>query len=248
MNSDPEGEASSFVRRFRALISQITRETEEGIAFARSDSSNSSHRAVDTPPNDSPELGAEAANRNDYQEGYDNEDGFYTSSATQTYDPYEKHQQYPAGVEIRILNGFIRRMPTIESMGSHELRSSMGAQSTNWDCERMGRPPTRNTFGSWVSTDLSSTSEPHSGANSLTAQAEVLAGTHHSTEIGELISRGDTIRKVDSSSTNVDTSRSLGASTNSSSVLSYLTAPESISKSMVIHDTPSSHVSSSEGE
>lgn len=245
MNSDPDGESNSFVRRFRALISQITRETEEGIAFARSDSSNSSHRAVDTPPNDSPELGAEVANRNDY--GYDNEDGFYTSSATQTYDPYEKHQQYPVGEEIRILNGFIRRMPTIESMGSHELRSSIGAPSTNRDFERMGRPPTRNTFGSWVSTELSSTSEPHSGANSLTAQAEVLAGTHHSTEIGELISRGDTIRKVDSSSTNVDNSRSLGASTNSSSVLSYLTAHESISKSMVIH-TPSSRVSSPEGE
>jgi hypothetical protein len=237
MNSEPEGELNSFVRRFRSLISQITRETEEGIAFARSDGSGSSHRAVDTPPNGSPELDSQAVYHNDRQEDYDNEDGFYTSSATQTHDYYE-HQQYPADEEIRMLNGFIRRMPTIESMGSHELRSSIGASSVN----RIGRPPTRNTLGSWVGTDFSVNSEPHSGTNSLTAQAEVLAGTYHSTEIGELISRSDTM--VEGSSTNVDNSRSLGASTNSSSVLSYLTAPESISKSLSIPDKSSPHVPS----
>jgi hypothetical protein len=246
MNSDyvePEGESNSFVHRFRSLISQITQETEEGISFARSDHSGSSDRAVDfLPSNESPELGTEAMYRSDHQEAYDNEDGFYTSSATLTHDFYE-HPQYPADEEIRMLNGFVRRMPTIESVGSHEVQSSIGASSANRDNERIWRSPTRNTLGSWVDTEFSSTSEPQSGTNSLTAQAEVLAGMHHSTEIGELIKRDDTARKVDSPSMNVDNSRSLGASTNSSSVLSYLTASDSITKSLVIPDTSSSHVS-----
>lgn len=246
MNSDhfeTEGESNSFVDRFRSLIFQITRETEEGMAFARSDDSGSSDRAVDfLPSNESPELSSDAAYPSDHQGDYDNEDGFYTSSATLTHDSYEQHQQYPADEEIRMLNGFITRMPTIESMGSHEVRSSMGASSANRDRERIGRQPTRNTLGSWVGTDFSGTSETQSGTNSLTAQAEVLAGMYHSTEIGELIKRGDTVRKGDSPSMNVDNSRSLGASTNSTSVLSYLTASESITKSLVIPDTSSSHV------
>ena len=253
MNSDHaelEGESNSFVHRFRSLISQITRETEEGMAFACSDDSSSSFdRALGSlPNNESPELGSEAAYRSDHQEDYDNEDGFYTSSGTLTHDSYEQYQQYPADEEIRMLNGFITRMPTIESMGSHEVRSSLGASSANRDRERVGREPTHNTLGSWVGSELSGASarETQSGANSLTAQAEVLAGMHHSTEIGELIKRGDTVRKVDSQSMNVDNSRSLGASTNSSGVLSYLTASDSITKSLVISDTSSFDVPSPE--
>ena len=247
MNSDhfeTEGESSSFVQRFRSLISQITRETEEGMAFARSDDSSCSDRAMEfAPGNESPELGSEY--RSDHnKEDYDNEDGFYTSSGTLIHDSYDQYQQYPADEEIRMLNGFITRMPTIESMGSHEVRSSMGASSANRDRERIGKKPTRNTLGSWVGTEFSGTSETQSGTNSLTAQAEVLAGMYHSTEIGELIKRGgDTvIRKSDSPLMNVDNnSRSLGASTNSSSVLSYVTAPsDSITKSLVIPDTTSS--------
>ena len=250
MNSDhveSEGESNSFVHRFRTLISQITRETEEGMAYARSDDSGSSDRALDFPSNnESPELSSDATYRNDHQEIYDNEDGFYTSSATLTHDSYEQYQQYPADEEIRMLNGFITRMPTIESMGSHEVRSSMGASSANRDRERIGRQPTRNTLGSWTDTEFSGTSETQSGANSLTAQAEVLAGMHNSTEIGELIKKGDTVRKVDGSSIIVENSRSLGASTNSSGVLSYLTASDSITRSLVIPDTSSSHVPSPE--
>ena len=250
MNSDhfeSEGESNSFVHRFRSLISQITRETEEGMAFARrsNDSGTSDHVVDFLPGNESPELGSEAAYRSDRRED-DNEDGFYSSSATLTHDSYEQYQQYPADEEIRMLNGFITRMPTIESMGSHEVLSSMGASSANRDREHIGRQPTRNTLGSWVGTDFSDTSETQSGTNSLTAQAEVLAGMHHSTEIGELIKRGDTVRKVDSPLMTASNSRSLGASTNSSSVLSYLTASESITKSLVIPDTSSSHVLSPE--
>ncbi|KAF8808746.1 hypothetical protein BYT27DRAFT_7164032 [Phlegmacium glaucopus] len=246
MNSDrvePEGESNNFVvHRFRSLIAQIARETDEGLVFARSDGSGSSHHTVDSPPNQSPELGTEAIYRIDHQEDYDHEDDFYTSSATQVNGSYER-QQYPAVEEIRMLNGFIRRMPTIESMGSHELLSSMGASSTHRDRERIGVSSTLNTLVSRAGTDLSGTSEPHSQRNSLTAQAEVLTGLYHSTEIGELIRRGDTIRKVDTSTnTNADNSGSLGASTNSSSVLSYLTAPGSITKSLVI---PSSELDAS---
>lgn len=242
MNSDhfeTESESNSLIHRFRSLISQITRETEEGIVFARSDDSGSSDPAIDfLPGNESPELGTY---RSDHQEDYDNEDGFYTSSATLIHDSYEQYQQYP------MLNGFITRMPTIESMGSHEVRSSIATSSANRDRERIGRQPTRNTLGSWVGTEISGTSEPQSGTNSLTAQAEVLAGMHHSTEIGELIKRGDTVGKADSPSMNVDNSRSVGASTNSSSVLSYLTASDSVTKSLVIiPDTSSSHVPSPE--
>ncbi|KAF8150002.1 hypothetical protein B0H34DRAFT_732058 [Crassisporium funariophilum] len=224
MNSDhlPESdrEINGFVDRFRSLITQITRETEEGLAFARSDDASSSHYSIESPhpqPTALPELDVETARDRDNEHySYDDDDDFYAAPNPPfaRESSYQYQQAYPEDEHIRMMNGYIRRMPTIESMGSHELRGSVAASSLNRDRERLGatpsRPPTRNARVSWADTDFSGYSEPRSRSNSLTAQAELLVGMFNertqATELGEL----NTIRMVDSPSTNMDSSEEVG--------------------------------------
>ncbi|KAF8968122.1 hypothetical protein BDZ97DRAFT_1916343 [Flammula alnicola] len=239
---EPHGtdhELNGFVDRFRALISQITRETEEGLAFARSDGSSSHNTADSASRKESPELDVEDGHHQ-YNCANDNEeDDFYSASPGRTLEANDYRQIYPTDEHVRMMNAYVRRMPTIESMGSREMRSSLGASSfnTNRDRERTGasRPPTRNTLLSWSDTDFSG-SEPRSRPNSLSAQAELLAGVFgraNATEVGELMRKGDTVRMVDNQSANDDNSEALGdvgdgyASTTSGSkdsALSYHTA------------------------
>ncbi|PPR00895.1 hypothetical protein CVT24_000380 [Panaeolus cyanescens] len=227
----PDRELNSFVDRFRSLISQITRETEEGLAFARSDGgSSASPRSQELP-----EIDVEYAHAEQHHD-YEEEDDFYSTSQMHTG---EHHQAYPAEEHIRMMNGYIRRMPTIESMGSKELQNSLDASSfnTNRDRERASsRPPTRNTLTSWNGSEFSDHRSP---SNSFSAQAELLAGMfgkYSASEIGELMRKGDTIRMVDSSSVHTDNSEALGNPSNgySSSTsgsratgLSYHTAADS---------------------
>ncbi|KAJ3510974.1 hypothetical protein NLJ89_g4372 [Agrocybe chaxingu] len=210
MNSgQPESdrELGGFVDRFRHLISQITRETEEGLAFARSDGSSSSRNTRESPPpqssSSSSEIDVENAHRHpDFH--YDDDDDFYTSSSPRAVPSGNYHQPYPEDEHIHMMNGIVRRMPTIQSLGSREMRSSMGASSTHTNRDRA---PTRNTVISWSGTDLSIGSEPaRSRPNSLTAQAELLAGMFgkmHASEIGELLRRENTVRMVDSGSLSI---------------------------------------------
>jgi hypothetical protein len=101
-----------------------------------------------------------------------------------------------------VLNGYIRRMPTIESMGSGEVGSSMSA-SSNRARESIltsSRPPTRNTLLSLNSTDHSSPdSEPPSRSNSLSARAELLVGLSNApnniSEHGELLGRASPVAR-----------------------------------------------------
>jgi len=206
VNEDIRDSEPGFVDRFRSLISQITRETEEGLAFARSDDTSSSQdSAGSSSRKDAPNSDQEDPH---HQYNYhDDEDDFYAARALSESD---YHRPYPADEHVRMMNAYIRRMPTIESMGSREMRSSLGASSFNTNRDR-NRPPTRNTLGSWAGSDFSE-GEPRSRPNSLSAQAELLAGMFgksHASEIGELPQR-ETIRMVDNQSTKEDSSELSG--------------------------------------
>ncbi|KAH9481359.1 hypothetical protein JR316_0005884 [Psilocybe cubensis] len=258
-NEQQEGdqEMTGFADRFRLLISQITRETEEALAFARSDDATSSQISAESPPPPHPHDGPDedieyAHDHHDYH--YDEDDDFYSSSPEHNVSHSDYHQAYPAEEHIRMLNGYIRRMPTIESMGSREWRSSVGASSQNTNRDRTGtsRPPTRGARLSWAGTELSNSSEPRSQSNSLAAQAELLAGMFskaHTTEIGELVRRGETIRMVDNHSANegssigdavAEASVGSGSLGNASSSNSYHTASTVSSLSSALADATDS--------
>lgn len=103
-SSEVEHETAGIVGRFRSLVSQITRENDQVAVSVHSDdlsdSSSDSHYSnddaldLDLPPIP-PNIGY-------------NEFG----------------QPYPPEESILMLNGFVRRMPTIESMGSREVAST----------------------------------------------------------------------------------------------------------------------------
>jgi hypothetical protein len=152
-------EHSGFVDRFRALISQITRETDLGIEFARHDSmlydENSSLCMPPVPP----------------AVGYD-----------------EFGRPYPPEEHVSFLNGYIRRMPTIESMGSREMGSmtiSTGLTQSRRSTATFSQPPTRsNTFSSSAGSQLLS------GDSSLVA-CEIPTALGRTNEMGELVDRNE---------------------------------------------------------
>lgn len=182
--------------RFRLLVAQYTRETEEAIESARSEDTSSRHTLESPPPNNKdpndanlqPSAGLPDDRDDDegHGEHHDNDD-IYQTRPPSALGYNEFGMPYPADQQIRMLNGYIRRMPTIESMGSREMGSSIAASSlyTNRDRERErysmntnSRPPTRNNRSSWDS-------EAPSRTNSLSAKAEILAGL--TSEVGELL-------------------------------------------------------------
>ncbi|KAF9526402.1 hypothetical protein CPB83DRAFT_858037 [Crepidotus variabilis] len=194
------GLSGTFMERFRTLISQIATETEQGLAFARSDSASASSllshdEATVSPSTSLPELDGDLMMK--YQPQYSSypqydpvgdEDDFYSPSngnhASNGYFPpmeqvaphySQLHQEYPQEEHVPMMNGFVRKMPTIDSMGSRERdlmslgsgarnslgASSLGAPTPNFDHRRQSplstpdstgprsRSPTKNTLSSW---------------------------------------------------------------------------------------------------
>jgi hypothetical protein len=96
--------------QFRSMVTQISREAEEAIEFAQPGPTGSYRNSFDMgPPLPSAIIG---------------------------YD--ELGRPYGAEEHVRILNGFVRRMPTIESIGSREL-GSMRSMASNLEQERIER-------------------------------------------------------------------------------------------------------------
>ena len=150
----------------------MSEETEEGIAFARSDVSSTSYHSnssAESPTlNNAPDLDIETPDYSQFKHFQYDDDDFYSSARGQEVRSAGYYQEYPAEEHICMMNGYLKRMPTVESMGSHELCSlrSIGASSVN--------------------------------AN-LTVQAELLVGMFGKTnpsEIGELSKPGDTVKLV----------------------------------------------------
>ncbi|RDB17602.1 hypothetical protein Hypma_001041 [Hypsizygus marmoreus] len=179
-NIENDAELISFRERFHSLVSQIARETEEGLELARSDTSLSPQQtnSVLSGERDLPPI-----------------------PPTVGYDEFGR--PYPPDEHIQILNGFVRRMPTIESMGSREM-GSMGTSSmyTNGDTMTtsirsipLSRPPTRaNTMSI---SEYSVGSQPPSRSNSISAGAEILMSGGRTSEIGELVDRAERSEGVD---------------------------------------------------
>ncbi|KII90062.1 hypothetical protein PLICRDRAFT_40243 [Plicaturopsis crispa FD-325 SS-3] len=146
-NDQPDTDLHGFVDRFRALVSQVTRETEEGLDFTSSEGTDTE---ADTDP-DSPTSAAH----------YRSQDfGRLMNEFRGQLNPSEEDEH------VRVLGEYIRRMPTIESLGSREV-ASIGSGSAHRDgvlgSNRSGhtssRPPTRaNTL------TMSESSRPPSSA------------------------------------------------------------------------------------
>ena len=185
------------MERFRRLVSIITQETDDAVAYARASVVSTSSNSEDTAESPTLNESCQALDEEPYSPGFshifsydDQEDDFYGPPLAD-YSDSNYPQPYPADEQIRMMNGFIKRMPTIESMGSREL---VGSTGTNH--ERNGpRSSTRNTMLSWNGTDMSG-SDPR--RRSLTAQAELLYGRNGASEVGELVKQGMSIKMVGS--------------------------------------------------
>ncbi|KAH6912129.1 hypothetical protein BKA70DRAFT_1398147 [Coprinopsis sp. MPI-PUGE-AT-0042] len=105
--------------------------------------------------------------------GESDDEDFYGSTQPQTppanISPVVGYNEfglpYPADEQIAMLNGYVRRMPTIESVGSREMGSSVAASSMlnrnsvagSSLANRLSygsRPPTRNTLLSMLSNEF----------------------------------------------------------------------------------------------
>ncbi|KAK7044095.1 hypothetical protein VNI00_007811 [Paramarasmius palmivorus] len=164
-------ELNNFVDRFRMLVSQIARETEEAIEYARPDTYVTEVNSDSDSDSDSDSRRSPEFFNADYPLGYPP----HMIPPTLGYDEFGR--PYPPEDHVRILNSYIRRMPTIESLGSREVASSTNSYR---DHERLGslsihtlsRPPTRTM----TLTDFTG-SEPPSRANSLSLNMAALAGS-----------------------------------------------------------------------
>ncbi|KAJ7613729.1 hypothetical protein DFH06DRAFT_1484557 [Mycena polygramma] len=189
--SESDRELYNFVDRFRTLVSQISQEAEEAAYLGGGGdgaSSTSSTSTVSTP-----HLAFRAV------VGYD-----------------EFGRPYPPDDHVRILNSYIRRMPTIESIGSREMGTSVAASSLYRAASQhtLSRPPTR----AMTDRDAYSTngSEPPSRAGSLTLAAAEIIGVVP--ELGELVDRVRRAGSIGSSTTHSHSGGTTGPATGGTSV------------------------------
>lgn len=202
----------SFVERFRHLVNQIARETDDAVDFARSEDGSSAHNldAISLVP-----VIPDAI------EGYN-----FPMSTTVGYNEFG--QPYPPEEQILVMNGIIRRMPTIESMGSREMGTSIGSASSVRERAMGSRPPTRNT--TLLSNYTGGTgSEPPSRTASLVARAEMILamaefGERNSPQGGEL--NGDANRLSFVEPTMNSGAITLSTSSSRSTGVTYHTAAE----------------------
>lgn len=178
------------------LMSQIDREVETALDFARSDgtpsmrSRNTVESAAgqddsDDETEENPTYTQRRLNAND-NEHDDDEDDFYRGGSNALSVPLsslgynEFGQPYPPDTDVPMMNGFIRRMPTIESMGSREMgssiagsslmsgrghaenRGSMQSQKSGKRSSYGSRPPTRTAMRtSWTGSEMLSVHPVH---------------------------------------------------------------------------------------
>lgn len=238
--ADPE--MSGFVDRFRTLITQITREMESSLEVAQSDrppfpETNGDYTSIPKPY--PPQF---IIDDNNYAFSRNDKDNMFNLPPVPMALGYNEFGvPYPPEENVRVLGGFIRRMPTIESMGSDEMtsRSSVSHRhdAGNRASSRRTTPLTINTTGH--------DHDPPSRANSLSNRAErLLSMSPNSTtsEHGELLGR--TERRLSTPSIGPSsgdfTFRSLSSGTDDtmSSERTYHTAVMGSTHSVSHDDTP----------
>ena len=120
--------------RFKSLVNQVSREIDDGLDAVRREITESSPPSSYHDPTKG--LGPDALDR-----------------PGNIYDEFGSRIETP-DEHVRVLGGYIRRMPTIESLGSREMGSM--ASSTHRDVflgsvQTNSHPPTRtNTLGGSV--------------------------------------------------------------------------------------------------
>ncbi|KAJ7123691.1 hypothetical protein C8R44DRAFT_735326 [Mycena epipterygia] len=163
--SENDRELYSFVDRFRSLVSQITREAEDAAYIGAGSGSDAGSSPSET--------------------------SFLSHTPTPFVGYDESGRPYPPDEHVRILNSYIRRMPTIESIGSREMAGTSVAASSLYheqlaSLHSLSRPPTR------AMTDRAAGSEPPSRAGSLSLAAVELInamGPDGVVDLGELVDR-----------------------------------------------------------
>ncbi|KAJ6626008.1 hypothetical protein B0H10DRAFT_569385 [Mycena sp. CBHHK59/15] len=202
--TESDRELYRFVDRFRSLVSQISREAEEAAYFSTdggSSSESGSSPSESTLPTDA---------------------AFRAVAPAVGYDEFGR--PYPPDDHVRILNSYIRRMPTIESIGSREWTASTSIAASSLYQEQLAslhslsRPPTR------AMTD--GASEPPSRPGSLSLAAVELISVMGVTpeglaELGELVGRVRRAGSVGSAGSHSGGTAGTGAS---ASTVSYYTA------------------------
>ncbi|KAG6877631.1 hypothetical protein C0993_005452 [Termitomyces sp. T159_Od127] len=192
-----------YYEHFRQLIFRVARETDEAIALAAAETPD----IAETEPESYADADADAASSNlDFHRprippavGYD-----------EFGRPYRPDEHVP------IMNSYVRRMPTIESMGSREVASSIYSRTGTMTASvrsslLLGRPLTRaNTLDSTMGSRRSSrTNGAAAGAG-----VDVLFNVARTTEVGELGEKSGRATSIMSS----------GSSYPSTSTTSYHTA------------------------
>ncbi|KIK66255.1 hypothetical protein GYMLUDRAFT_239240 [Collybiopsis luxurians FD-317 M1] len=223
-NTQSDRELNNFADRFRALMSQISREADDALRLAQSEafveeeedpSSLQSWEIYTSLPQ--PRHHQQYPQQYYYDEygyGYGYNNTSTSTSLTSSPNPnspnfptfnYPDPNQNPTNLpfppqfspkfplpgaqddHIRILNGFVRRMPTIESLGSRELAVSLASRSSQ---DRF----TSMSMMSHPSTEFTGTgSDPPSRANSLSMAAAMEGFTTTSTEVGEVGEMGELV-------------------------------------------------------
>lgn len=175
---------NSFVDRFRTLVAQISRETDDAVDWAQqqqqpqpahhqqpqhtpsnslsSRGSSSESSELDFGEQDAESLRAAYFHQQQQQMALRQEENMFRNpsmypSTNYDYTPDDMvPNMYPPDEHIPMLNGFVRRMPTIESLGSYALSSvGGGAGNSSRAASRAGtlvsvtastRPPTSMGF------------------------------------------------------------------------------------------------------
>ncbi|KIK66264.1 hypothetical protein GYMLUDRAFT_239248 [Collybiopsis luxurians FD-317 M1] len=195
-NSQSNRELNNFADHFRALVSQISRDADDALrpvahqqqqyyydeyGYGYGYNNTTSTSLTNSPNPNSP--------------NYPNFPTFNYPDPNQNPTNLPFPPQFPPlfplpGAQddhVRILNGFVRRMPTIESLGNRELAVSLvsgSSQDQFTPMSTMSRPQMEFT---------GTGSDPPSRANSLSMAAAMESFTTTSTEVGEVVEMGELV-------------------------------------------------------
>lgn len=260
LNSDSSPQRGPRLVRSRSLdmspdVTQITREMEDTLEASWSNSLPFATTSRDytslSKPFASKSDDIFDANYSAYDFSSHDEDNMFNLPPLPMALGYNEFGvPYPQEENICILGGNVRRMPTIESMGSGEITSRSSATSHRHEAgaghRLSSRPPTRTTHLTLSTGYDSAGSNPPSRPSSLSSRAERLlrmSPISPTSEHGELLGRINP--RLSTLSSGEFTSRSLFSATDDTttssesrgSVTTYHTAAMgSYSPSSIYHD------------
>lgn len=193
-DGESDGDMSRFVDRFRSLISQITLETETSPEVLDGSEIHKGYTSVlKTYPSGFADVIDTSDHTYDFRDDQDNKLNIPPLPMALGYNEFGL--PYPPEESIRVLGGFVRRMPTIESMGSAEMASRSSTASHRAGNRAGSHPSTQTTLLTINTTGHNSAgSGPPSRTNSLSSRAERLLRLSPASIVSEY---GELLGKVD---------------------------------------------------